>query len=172
MKREDVTKILPDISQDALDQLMSLHGADVNAIKGQLSTATADLATANQKLEGYDPEWQTKLQAAQNKANEAIGAYKRDAAIDAALAAAGARNNKAARAMLDLEKVTFADDKLSGLDEQMEALKKSDPWFFASGSGSSGTTHADTGGEHGQGGSGEQDGVEAAFRRLNPDLKI
>lgn len=169
MKREDITALLPDISKEHLDKIMSLHGEDITALRGQLTTAQNDLTAANRKLEGYDPEWQSKLSAAETRAQTQLSAWKREAAIDAALTSAGARNAKAARALLDLDKVKLgADGKLEGLSDQLEALGKSDSWLFASG----GTTGMTTGGEHGRGGSAEQDGVAAAFQRLNPGLKL
>lgn len=45
-------------------------------------------------------------------------------ALDEALAAALPLNRKAVMALLDMDKVSMADGKLTGLDEQLEALKK------------------------------------------------
>lgn len=57
---------------------------------------------------------------------------KLDNAIDNALSAAGARNNKAVRALLDLSGVQLGEDgQLSGWQEQLEALQKSDGYLFA-----------------------------------------
>lgn len=173
MKREDITAILPDISKEQLDRIMDLHGSDITALRGQLTAAQNDLTAANQKLEGYDPEWQTKLTQAETNAQAQLSAWKREAAIDAALASAGARNAKAARALLDLDKVQLGEDgKLEGLSDQLEALGRSDSWLFAPGGTQQAGTGMTTGGEHGQGGSAEQDGVTAAFARLNPGLKL
>lgn len=52
-------------------------------------------------------------------------------AVDAALRKAGARNETAARALLDLEQVGFDNGALSGLDEQIAALQQSDGYLFA-----------------------------------------
>ena len=171
MKREDITALLPDITEEQLDKIMGLHGADVTNLKESLATAQNDLTTArskltaaNEKLKGYDPDWQTKMTNAQNQ----VGAVRRDAAIQAALMAAGARNTKAALAMLDLEKVKLGEDgKLDGLEEQLTELTKSDSWLVASGRPDTGMSTMSTGGEHGQGGTAGGDGVEAAFSKLN-----
>ena len=101
---------------------------------------------------------------------------RKASAIDIALANSKAKNGKAARALLDLDAVKLDGNKLLGFDDQLEALKKSDPWLFEAdttkqddGTG----VHVDTGAEHGQGGSTEpSDGVTAAFAALNPDLKL
>ena len=71
MKREDVSKIIPDITQEQLDSIMNLHGADITAkaneittLKAEKATLTEQLNTANGKLEGYDPEWKAKAEQA------------------------------------------------------------------------------------------------------------
>lgn len=70
---------------------------------------------------------------AQQKAHKAeMQQLKLDNAIDNALAAAGARNNKAVRALLDLSGVQLGEDgQLNGWQEQLEALQKSDGYLFA-----------------------------------------
>ncbi len=54
-----------------------------------------------------------------------------DYAVDAALTAAGAKNHRAVRGLLNLESVTLGEDgKTMGLDEQLGALKSSDGYLF------------------------------------------
>ncbi len=71
--------------------------------------------------------------AEQEKAHQAeLAQVKLNNAIDNALAAAGAKNNKAVRALLDLSGVKLEEDgKLAGFAEQLEALQKSDGYLFA-----------------------------------------
>lgn len=79
-----------------------------------------------------------KQNAEQAKAHKAeLAQVRLDNAIDGALTAAGAKNNKAVRALLDLSGVKLGEDgKLSGFDEQLAALQKSDGYLFAAASGS------------------------------------
>ena len=74
-----------------------------------------------------------KQNAEQEKAHQAeLAQVKLNNAIDNALAAAGAKNNKAVRALLDLSGVKLEEDgKLAGFAEQLEALQKSDAYLFA-----------------------------------------
>lgn len=69
----------------------------------------------------------------QKKAHEAeLSRLKLDNAIDSALAAAGAKNAKAVKALLDVSKVKLGDDgKLTGWEEQLAAVQKSDSYLFA-----------------------------------------
>lgn len=70
--------------------------------------------------------------AAQQKTHsEEMTKLKLDNAIEIALSSAKAKNGKAVRAMLDMTNVKLGEDgKLSGFDEQIEALKKSDGYMF------------------------------------------
>ena len=71
--------------------------------------------------------------AEQKKSYEAqMNQLKLDNAIDTALTAAGAKNGKAVKALLDMAKVALdKDGKLTGLDEQVSAVQKSDGYLFA-----------------------------------------
>ena len=71
--------------------------------------------------------------AEQEKAHKAeLEQLKLDNAIDTALTAAGAKNTKAVKALLDVSKVKLGEDgKLSGWDEQLAAVQKSDSYLFA-----------------------------------------
>lgn len=78
-----------------------------------------------------------ELQAANKKQTEAhaaeMEAYKLNVAIDAAVAKSGAKNVKAVKALLkDLDSAILDENgTVSGLSEQLEALKKSDGYMFA-----------------------------------------
>lgn len=54
-----------------------------------------------------------------------------DNAIDNALSAAGAKNAKAVRALLNDKNISLGEDgKVAGLDDQIAALQKSDAYMF------------------------------------------
>lgn len=60
-----------------------------------------------------------------------VAALKLDFAVDAALTAAGARNAKAVKSLLDLSAVTLGEDgKAAGLAEQLAAVRSSDGYLF------------------------------------------
>ena len=70
--------------------------------------------------------------ADQEKAHKAeLAQLKLDNAMDAALTAAGAKNGKAVKALLDVSKVKLGEDgKLAGWDEQIKAIQKTDAYLF------------------------------------------
>lgn len=45
LKREDVSKIIPGITQEQLDSIMNLHGADITAKANEITTLKAEKAT-------------------------------------------------------------------------------------------------------------------------------
>ena len=70
--------------------------------------------------------------ADQEKAHKAeLAQLRLDNAMEAALTAAGAKNSKAVKALLDVSKVKLGEDgKLTGWDEQIKAVQKSDSYLF------------------------------------------
>ena len=82
----------------------------------ELKKQIADLAEANKK-------------AAEEHA-AALQKVHYDNALEKALSGAKARNRKALTALLDLDKVKLDGETLSGLDEQLKALKETDSYLF------------------------------------------
>lgn len=70
--------------------------------------------------------------ADQEKAHKAeLAQIRLDNAIDAALISAGAKNGKAVKALIDVSKVKLGEDgKLTGWDDQLKAVQKSDAYLF------------------------------------------
>lgn len=70
--------------------------------------------------------------ANQKKAHDAeMTQLRLDNAIDTALTAAGAKNIKAVRALIDTSKVKVGEDgKLTGFDDLLSAVQKSDSYLF------------------------------------------
>lgn len=70
--------------------------------------------------------------ANQKKAHDAeMTQLRLDNAIDAALTAAGAKNIKTVRALIDTSKVKVGEDgKLTGFDDLLSAVQKSDSYLF------------------------------------------
>jgi transketolase len=113
----------------------------------------ADIAERDKQLEdlkkaaGTSEELKKQieqLQADNKKASEEWQAkmahMQLDFAIEKALTAAKAKNAKAVKALLDLEKVKLDGEQLLGLDDQLKAIKESDPYLFGeSGKVGSGT---------------------------------
>jgi len=104
-----------------LEQLKAAAGSN-EELKKQIETLQAENKKAGE-------EWQAK-----------VAQMQLDFAIEKALAAAKAKNPKAVKALLDLEKVKLDGEQLLGLDDQLKELQKSDAYLFGeSGKVGSGT---------------------------------
>lgn len=130
--------------------------------KKKYDDEVAKLTTANEtisglkdtvaKFDGVDVE---KLKADakgwEDKYNTDIAAVKLDSAVSMALVEAKAKNPKLAKAALDMSLVKLDGDKLLGLSEQLENLKKSDAYLFdeVKAEENNGGARVATGGAHG-----------------------
>lgn len=141
MKREEVKGIIPGITDEQLQQVMDLHGADIERQKQQITTLTTErdaartqLGEANKKLEGYDPEWRTKAEKAESDAKAQVEELQKDFAAQTAAAGIKFSSESAKRAFLsDLKakKLILQDGKLLGFEDYLKSYRESDPDAFA-----------------------------------------
>ena len=109
--------------------------------KRKFEDKVAELDTANNtitglrdtvaKFDGVDIEkLKTDAKNWEAKYNTDIAAVKLDSAVNMALVEAKAKNPKLAKAALDMSLVKIDGDKLLGLSEQLENIKKSEKYLF------------------------------------------
>lgn len=84
----------------------------------------------NEALKAQIDKLQEANKAAKEKFDADLKALKINNAIDTALVGSKAKNLKAARAMLDLEKISLDGDNVKGLDEQIKSLMSADDTKF------------------------------------------
>ena len=75
-------------------------------------------------------ELQEKNQASEKEYQETLAKIKLDNALELALTSAGAKNNIAVKALLKMENIKMDNDKVIGLTEQIEELKKTSDYLF------------------------------------------
>lgn len=118
--------------------------ADLDTKAQELTTATntiKDLRAAAKAWDGKDPKkLEDDLKDLQTKYDTDTANIRRDAAIDLALTRAHARDPQLTRAALSMDDIKIgADGKITGLDAQVESLKKDKAWLFEEdGAGQSG----------------------------------
>ncbi len=151
MEKEFLKKL--GIDDDTADQIMHQYNHDIRSYKDKLNenkttidglndqvsqrdTQLKDLgsqAEDNAKLKEQVEMYKTKNSQLSKEWQDKLEAQSKNFAISNSLRDAGAKNAKAVSALLDLDKVSFdGEGKLSGLDDQLEALKKSDSYLFNS----------------------------------------
>lgn len=87
-------------------------------------------AKGNEELSKQIAELQTSNTKSKEEYEAKILNMQKDYALENALNLSGAKNSKALKGMLDLEKCTFKDGKYEGLDEQISQIKKDNDWLF------------------------------------------
>ncbi|MDE7049554.1 MAG: phage scaffolding protein [Lactobacillus sp.] len=151
MERDFLKKL--GIDDDAVKKIMLQYGKDIRSYEDKLNENKTtidglneqlsqrdiqlkDLGTKaedNEKLKERVEEYKAKNAELSKEWQGKLDAQSKNFAISNSLRDAGAKNSKAVSALLDLDKVSLDDKgKLTGLDDQVEALKKSDGYLFTS----------------------------------------
>lgn len=148
MKKEDL--IAMGLTEEQAKKVMdSLDGNFVtktrfNEVNEENKTLKQSVADRDKQLEdlkkssGDNAELKKQIEtlqqqnAEQQKAHEAeLKQLKLDNAIDTALTAAGAKNVKAVKPFIDTTKIKLGEDgKLTGLDEQLKEVQKTEGYLF------------------------------------------
>lgn len=143
----EITKLLKDklgeaytaeIDKAVKEQLKAEQGNYVSKI--EYNNKLKELAELKSKLEEQSKANETtmtlqekynKIKAEHEKAKQEYANNLNNLRLDNALGKSGAKNMKALKALLNNEKITYEQDgSIKGLDEQIEALKKSDSYLF------------------------------------------
>ena len=144
MKREDLKDL--ELSKDAIDKIMELHGKDIEATKSkteekikadyekQISERDkqleelkkVDVTAYEQKIKEIQEE---NLKSKSDFENQ-LKQTKIDLSIENALIKAGAKDAKLLKSMIATDKIIIDNDKTIGLDEQLADIKKSHGWAF------------------------------------------
>lgn len=149
MERKDLTEL--GIEAEAVDKIMEMYGKDVNPIKQENESLKAEVKSYKEQVADRDnqlDEIKTKvgdeeglkatieaLKVANKSKDEAhqnlVNQVKLDYEIKLALNEAGAKNERAVKALIDLDTVKINEDgQLIGLNEQLTNLKSTDEYLF------------------------------------------
>ena len=148
MKREFLKGMK--LTDEQIDAIMAENGKDVNSLKEQVNSLTTEKDGLQSQLTDRDTQLKDlkgkvkdsdeltaeidQLQKANKEAKEKyeadLTAQQKSFLVDKALTSAGARNVKAVSSLLDLNSVEVKDGQLTGLDDQLKALRDSDSYMF------------------------------------------
>lgn len=166
--RREFLKNLGIEDKDLIDKILDENSADIGRAKtevddlksqvatlqGQLSKKTSDYDSLKESTKDYETLSQKinqleldKAQLTTEKAqltvdlDTKVAQLQKTHAIETSVRDAKARNVKAVIAQLDVDKITFKDGELSGLSEQLDALKSGEDtaFLFGENAGLSGT---------------------------------
>ena len=134
--------------KDNAERVKTLETENDN-LKKQISERDKDL----KELKKVDvSEMQNKIDELENKNKTQKEEYdkqlietRKGLLIENALISSKAKNLKAIKGLLDMDKITLENDSINGLDEQIKSLKESDSYLFNI---EQPTKTVDLGGEH------------------------
>lgn len=152
MKRKQLEEL--GLQEEQIKKIMDLNGADIEKAKGESSDLQAENEALKSQMNERDKD--LKKLRSQVKDNEDLTAqfndlkkkYDKDtadltqklatnrlnSAIDQSLSKANVRNNKAIKGLLNMDEIKLDDDgNLTGLDDQLKSLHKSDAYLFNEG---------------------------------------
>lgn len=134
---EELNKLLPEthIPKGVYNELNEKYKL-LESQKGESDKLLKEATEAKDANEAFKSKYDEllKAQKADREKYEAdLKTAKKNNGIDLALIKAGAKNSKAVRALLDMDKISVSDNgDLVGMVEQLEALKKDADYLFNS----------------------------------------
>lgn len=148
MKTEELKEL--GLEQDVIDKIFAMNGKDVDAEKAKTKKAESErdnfktqLDTAKEALGKFDgvnvedlkaqiTKLQGDLSAKDKEYAEKEAARAFDDSLNSAITAAGGKNAKAIRAMLDVDALKASKDQTADIKAAIDAVKKSDAYMFGS----------------------------------------
>lgn len=151
MKREDLKDM--GLNDDQITSVLTAYSKDITPLKEQLNSLTGERdnlkqqvsdrdsqlddlrknAGKNDELEAKIKQLQDDNKATATKYQNELAAKEKGFKIESALRDAKAKNVKAVLSLIDTDKVEVTKDgSLSGLADQIDAVKKSDDYLFDS----------------------------------------
>lgn len=148
-----------ELPKELIDAIMAENGKDIEAQKALTAAEAQKVTAANdtikqlqdtvKKFDGVDVEkLKADLAALQQKYDDDTAKLRLDNALEVALLSSKARDAKVVRALLDIDKIKLDGDKLTGLEDQIEALKKSHDYMFGERDNNSPVSRVDGAKEH------------------------
>jgi len=147
MKREDVKKIIPAITDEELSAIMGLHGSSVQGYKETVASLEENLQSLENavkerdgKISAFEETDLEKLKSEEYEkayadAKKEFEQYKMAQAVEEFLKNSGARNVKAVKSLISMDEVGFENDTLTGLESQVEKIIKENPYLFETAAG-------------------------------------
>lgn len=141
VSEELATKIAGESKKELESYIEKSKYSELEAEKNQLIESQKTLAKQleevkknsgdNAELKKQIEEMQNTNKAKEKEYKDNLAKIKLDNAVEIALMSSGAKNSKAVKALLNLEKAVLGEDgKITGLEEQIKALKTAEDSSF------------------------------------------
>lgn len=118
------------LTKELVDEIMAENGKDIQLEKNKIEAAQRTISDLQQKVNQFDgvdvQKLQNDIKAWETKYNNTL----LENAISQKLTESKAKNQKAVRALLDTSILKLDGDKVLGLSEQLETIKKENDFLF------------------------------------------
>lgn len=139
MRREDLTA--KGLTAEQVDYVMAEYGKELNPLKAERDSYKTQLETAQTSLkamEGIDAaglqtkitELKDQLKGKDTEIAQIRSDYAFDSAINEAIRKASGRNEKAIRALLDLDTLKASKNQEQDITAALDTLKKDNDYLF------------------------------------------
>lgn len=134
------------LTKEQVDSIMDENGNDIEAAKAELEQVKTELEQtktqlqeANTTIDGfkdYDQvksqveEYKNKYEQSKNEYETKIADMQFSTSLESAITAAGGRNVKAVKALLDIETLKASKNQSEDIKKALEAAKDSDSYLF------------------------------------------
>ncbi|GEN48947.1 phage scaffolding protein [Ligilactobacillus pobuzihii] len=148
MKKQELLDL--GVDEETVKKIMAIHGKDIQAEQAKTASAEQErdglndqIAERDKQLKdlkenvGDNDDLKQQIKSLEDTNKQVKDDYQakldqqaKDFKVENALVGAGAKNTKAVKALLDLDKVTVDGDNLKGLDDQLENVKAGNDYLF------------------------------------------
>lgn len=126
----ELTGYVPKADYTTLEGVKGTLETQLGNVESLVKTLVKDAKGST--LEEQANNFQQSIQSDKEASQKQLDALRFDHALDKAMTAAKARNSQAVKALLKQENLKLNDDgSVTGLDEQLKAIQKSDAYLFA-----------------------------------------
>lgn len=168
---KEIIDVIMEENKKDVEAAQSKH-ADYDSIKSQLEKANKTIEDfKGMDIEGVKKaaeEWKQKAEQAEKDAAQKIADMQFESSLKEAIAAAKGKSSKAIAALLDVDTLKQSKNQTEDIKKALESLKKDNDYLFDG--EQTPPPYAPGAGSQNMGGG--VNGVEAAFAKLNPGLKL
>lgn len=135
-KLDDNTKLIINDGSYIPKEKFDEKNEKVNALEEQIKSRDEQIeqlkndTNATEELQEKIEELQKQNEQTKEELSTKLEKQRLESEIDKALLSNKARNTKAVKALLDMDKVELTDDGVKGLEEQLESMKEEESYLF------------------------------------------
>lgn len=143
MKRDDISKVFPNATDEQINALLNIHSADIGKVKKERDDYKTQLDTVEEKLktfEGVDPaglqsqikNLTTELETTKVNHAKELGNIQFRSDLEEKVKSFNPKNAKVVMAMLDVDKLRESNNRDADITAAVEAIKKENDYLFNS----------------------------------------